>query len=207
MARPRQVSDEQILATTRACVIEHGANVSLDVVAEKLGVTGPALLKRFGNRRELLIKALMPPDAPPWVQRLEDGPDQRTLEEQLAEIFAGISDFFMHILPGLAALRQSGIPAEALTSRQHAPAKGQQALARWLGRARAQGLVHGEELDTAAIAMLGAVQGNIMMAHLYKRAWSGRSQREYLKDLVQLFTRALSPPARVSAHSRHKAAS
>ena len=39
MPRPRQVTDEAILAATRDCVLERGPHVSLDVVAERLGVT------------------------------------------------------------------------------------------------------------------------------------------------------------------------
>ena len=67
MGRPRQITDEQILDTTRTCVLEHGAQVSLDVVAERLGVTAPALLKRFGCRQELMVNALRPPAPPPVV--------------------------------------------------------------------------------------------------------------------------------------------
>jgi len=56
MARPRLITDEQILTTMRSCVLELGSHVSLDLVADKLGVTAPALLKRFGNRQELLLQ-------------------------------------------------------------------------------------------------------------------------------------------------------
>ena len=68
MARPRTITDEQILGTMRASVLEHGPAVSLDFVAEKLGVTGPALLKRFGSRQKLMIEALKPPEVPTWVE-------------------------------------------------------------------------------------------------------------------------------------------
>lgn len=193
MARPRQISDQQILETMRSCVIERGPQVSLDVVAEKLGVTSPALLKRFGNRQELLIRALLPGHEPQWVHDAEQGPDARPLAAQLEELFGRISETFAELVPCLTALRQSGIRMESIAERHPSPARGLKALRGWLETARARGLVAGQELETAATAMLGAVQSNIMLAHLYKRTWSPRSQREYVKDLAQLFSRALSP--------------
>ena len=69
MARPRLITDEQILQTMRASVLEHGPAVSLDLVAEKLKVTGPALLKRFGTRQALMIEALKPPEEPTTTRR------------------------------------------------------------------------------------------------------------------------------------------
>ncbi len=198
MARPRQISDEQILGTTRACVLEHGWAVSLDTVAEKLGVTGPALLKRFGSRQELMLRSLMPAPVPAWAGALEAGPTGASLAAQLEQVFGLVAEEFQRLLPCISALRESGIPLEKVHGRAPSPAAGVAALVRWLERARARGLVAGDELETAATAMLGAVQTNIMMAHFYKRGWSSRSQREYMKELAQLFTRALSPakPAR-----------
>ena len=45
MARPRTITDEQILGTMRSSVLEHGPAVSLDLVAEKLGVTKPSVVR------------------------------------------------------------------------------------------------------------------------------------------------------------------
>ena len=67
MARPRLITDEQILTTMRSCVLEHGAQVSLDVVAQQLGVTSPALLKRFGSLEALMLEALRPPEDPAFI--------------------------------------------------------------------------------------------------------------------------------------------
>lgn len=69
MARPRQISDEQILTTMCSCVLSHGPQVSLDLVAKELGVTGPALLKRFGTREELMLRALRPPEVPAFLKK------------------------------------------------------------------------------------------------------------------------------------------
>lgn len=195
MARPRLITDAQILTTTRRVVLEQGAGVSLEVVAEQLGVTAPAVLKRFGNREALMVAALKPPENPPWVSQFEQGPDGRPLEAQLADHFALLWGFFQETLPCIAALRESGIPHERIFGpKKHAPVASIKAIASWVSQAREAGLVETEAPESVATAILGALQIRVFTAHVAKVHFSARSNREYLDDLVQLFTRALTPP-------------
>lgn len=197
MARPRLITDEQILTTMRACVLERGASVSLDVVAERLGVTSPALLKRFGNRQQLLLKALEPPDGEVWRAAFAKGPDDRPLEVQLAEHFQRVWAFFSEVIPCVSALRESGVPPEKLfEGRRGEPVRAIRAVAKWLEQAQAAGLIEAAAPESVATAMLGALQTRAFTAHVARVHYSTRSNREYLDDLVQLFTRALAPKKR-----------
>lgn len=197
MARPRLISDEQILATMRACVLEHGPRVSLDVVAGQLGVTPPALLKRFGSRQALLLKALRPPERPALVDQLAVAPDGRPLAEQLEGLLGHVWDFMAEMLPCVAALRESGIPHdEIFDPKKDSPLRFIRLVAQWLDRARALGVIECDGAEAAATAMLGAVQTRVFTAHVMKQPLSARHRREYLKDLTQFFTRALTPTGR-----------
>jgi AcrR family transcriptional regulator len=199
MSRPRRITDDQILATMRASVLEHGPAVSLDVVAAELGVTGPALLHRFGSRQALLLKALLPPVDAPWVLDLESGPDDRPFVDQLEALLGRISEHFAAIAPCLSALRESGVATATLAEAKPGPLRAVRALTRWLVSARDRGLVAGvdHELETAAAALLGAVHSHVMMAHIYKEWLSTRPAVEYAHDLARLFARALgAAPAR-----------
>ncbi|MDP1829983.1 MAG: TetR/AcrR family transcriptional regulator [Archangium sp.] len=197
MARPRLITDEQILTTMRSSVLERGAGVSLDVVAERLGVTAPALLKRFGSRLELMLKALQPPDAPPWMEEFDRGPDQRPLEVQLSEHFDRIWTFFEKIIPCVSALRESGVPHEKIfEGKRNAPVHAIRAISKWLEKAQAAGLIETSAPESVATAILGALQTRAFTSHVAKVQYSTRSNREYLDDLVQLFSRALAPKAK-----------
>lgn len=203
MARPRLITDEQILTTMRACVLERGAQVSLDVVAEQLGVTSPALLKRFGNRQELMLKALLPPESPAWMAEFDRGPDERPVEQQLSEHFARMWTFFENVIPCVSALRESGVPHEKLfEGKRNAPVHSIRAIARWLEKARDAGLIDAEAPESVATAMLGALQTRAFTAHVTKLHYSTRSNREYLDDIVQLFTRALAPQKAIEKAKR-----
>src|SRR4051794_1924976 len=104
MGRPRQVLDEEILEAARACFIEHGASVSTETIAARLGVSGPALLKRFGSKKELLKAAFSVGERPPWLPLVETGPDGRGLPEQLLEVAVAIDAFFRKMVPAFAVL-------------------------------------------------------------------------------------------------------
>ena len=204
MARPRQITDEQILATMRACVLQHGPAVSLDLVAEKLNVTSPALIKRFGTRRALMIAALKPSDDNAWTRILAKGPDARPLLAQLEEVVGAFLEAFHEAMPCMHALRESGIPMNEIFDRREdpPPVRAIRQLAKWLGDAHALGVVRDDgDHETAATALVGAVSTRTFTAHLTQTPWSAREQREYGRQLAELFTRALSPVSRTPSRT------
>lgn len=198
MARPRLISDEQILATMRACALEHGSRVSLDLVAEQLNVTAPALLKRFGSREELLVAALKPADDPAWMRAFEQGPDGRPFGEQLLEHFEQVWAYFSEVVPCISVLRESGVsPERVFDLKKNGPTRAIRTMEAWLERAHAKGLIDIAAPETAATAMLGALQTRAFTAHVAKLHYSARSNRAYLEELAELFARALKArPAR-----------
>lgn len=195
MARPRQISDEQICKAMRSCVLEHGPAVALDLVAKELNVTSPALLKRFGSRRALMLAALRPTDDSPWYAALSLGPDTRPLALQLEEIIHRTTALMDQTMPCVIALRESGIPPSEVYPKGTPPPllRGVRAISDWLQRARKLNLVGDHGLETAATALLGAISTRAFSAHLLKRPWSPRQQADYATELSQLFTRALAP--------------
>jgi AcrR family transcriptional regulator len=194
MARPRQITDEQILGTMRSCVLERGAQVSLDVVAGVLGVTAPALLKRFGTRQDLMLKALRPPDEPPCLAAFLAGPDGRPFRLQLSERLTELWAFLAEVVPCVAALRESGIPHEVVfQGAKQTPLQLLHAIAKWLAMANDAGLADVGSPESVATAILGAVQTRAFTSHVTKVKPSARSTRTYLEDLVELFARATLP--------------
>lgn len=204
MARPRQISDEQILTTTKRCVLDHGPHVSLELVADELGVTSPALLKRFGSRKQLMLRALVPPHTPPWTAQLEKGPDERPLVEQLEELFRGISSFFAEMVPCISALRESGIGHEEMMALHGdaPPIKNIKAMAAWLRAGAARGLLDCEHFESAATAIMGGITTRQWLGHMYKHHWSERSEREHVRELALFFSRALAPATPAPATKR-----
>jgi AcrR family transcriptional regulator len=193
MARPRVVSDEEILEAVREAVLNVGPHVSLDIVAERLGVTAPALLRRFGSRNDLLLAALRPDSRPPILDYIEAGPDARPLAEQLAELFTQASDFFATAVPALTALRESGIPVDALCrAPDAAPLRVLKALTGWIERAQKRRLLAVPDAQAAALAMLGSLQAPAFLRHLTSSRGPWDAAR-WARPLANLYLCGLAP--------------
>jgi AcrR family transcriptional regulator len=203
MARPRLVSDDAILEAVRRAVLELGPQVSIDHVAERLGVTAPALFRRFGSRAELLLAALRPHE-PPFLGHLHGGPDERPVLEQLAEIFERIGDWVATSFPCMSALRESGITFDELGWGDDAPPlRMQRALAAWIERAQRRGLVAVDDARLTATAMLGAIQAPAFLRHVAKpRSSQPFDARSVARGFAHLFLRGLAPEAPAAASPR-----
>lgn len=198
MARPRQVTDEEILAAARACFLEHGPGVALTVVAEQLGISQPALFKRFGTKKKLLIAALAPRVEAPFFPWLRRGPDDRPLEVQLLELAALVSGFFREMIPCVAALRSSGVNPEELLLKQPEPMplRARRLMTLWMEQARERGLIRADmDCDAAATALLGALQVRPFMAHVAGEALSDSEPDAYLNAVVGLMVDGLGTRA------------
>ncbi len=203
MARPRLVSDEEIIKAVRHGVLEQGPGVSLDVVASSLGITSPALFKRFGSRKALLMAALKPPEKPPFLDILEQGPDETPFEAQLAHVVESMLSFLKDQFPCMTALRESGLTSADLKRLYKEPPglRAVRALEGWLKRATHEGLVYVEDTKAAAMAILGACHTPVMISH-FSRLHSGAHTLHkndiapYAKNIAHLFCHGIHPRKR-----------
>ena len=60
MARPRTVSDEDVLAAARKVFLARGPGAPVSDIAARVGLSQPALFRRFGDKNEILRRALEP---------------------------------------------------------------------------------------------------------------------------------------------------
>lgn len=168
MARPRQVSDEQILEAARACFLEHGPSASVGRIARRLGISGPALLKRAGSKEALLLAAMAPRREPPFAAQLRAEPsDERPVPDQLAEVVASMVAFLREAVPQLVVLRMGGVSLERLEAQGRGPAPVRRALAAWLRRAAERDLVRDVDADAVADLLAGAVEARCLRAYVF----------------------------------------
>lgn len=170
MGRPRQISDDEILAAARSVFVEHGPAASTSTIASELGVSQPALFRRFGSKEDLMLAALAPPQHPEWVVRVRRGPDDRPLREQLLEIANRATAFLAEIVPCVTVLRASGVAPETLLSRYAEgppPLLAYEALRGWFERARDAGLIRSViSPEVAANQFLGAMHLPAYLSHI-----------------------------------------
>ena len=194
MGRPRQVSDEAILNAARDCIREHGPRVSTAIIAAELGVSAQALLKRFGNKKQLLLAALKP-QPPSWASEIASGPDERPLQAQLRELADPIYEYFVDVAQTMTALRWSELsPQEILgTYEVPPPIIGITAMSAWIERAKARGLAGDVDATASAMAFLGSIQARSFLAQVLQRPPTPHTPEGYLDEVCALFARSLAP--------------
>lgn len=168
MARPRQVSDDEILVAARDCFLEHGPSVSTNVIADRLGISSAALFKRFGTKQHLMRDALLPSEDPDFVAMLSSGPDERPIDVQLTEIASSMAGFFERFTPCFSVLRAAGVDLYEEMAKHPVPppVQNQVLLSDWLRRAMDQGRVRQVDTDAVASMVIGAVNGRSFLTHL-----------------------------------------
>jgi AcrR family transcriptional regulator len=115
MARPQQISDDDIDAAARAVFLQDGPQASMSLVANRLGVSSAAVFQRVGTKEALLSRALGP-GVPETAAALLAGPlmpVQRQkfddLQRELCKHLLSLLRFLDGTLPSLITLRVAGV--------------------------------------------------------------------------------------------------
>ena len=121
MGRPRTHSDEEILEAARGCFLAQGPGVSISTIASELGLSGPAIIHRFGSKQQLLIAAMCPDPAQLPLQALRRGVSDEPIPIQMGKVAREIAAYLRRVLPRLAVLRAAGISPFDAWSHYEAP--------------------------------------------------------------------------------------
>ena len=160
MARPRQVTDEEILEAVRTCVFEQGPSVSTVYIAERLGVSQATLFKRFGDKSNLMLKALVPDARPGFLDLVESGPvSEASAQEDLVEIGVAALAHFRVVMPRIMALRQAGFEPKVLIGQFDVPPPVlvMSGLTAWFERANERGWMKCQDSLSMAMAFMGSL--------------------------------------------------
>ena len=182
--RPRQVSDEAILEAARNCLLRDGPGVAIARIAEQVGVSAPAVLKRFGTKEQLVTRALLS-EAPP---DLSPGPDPGALRPQLVAIMLRIEPLVMNAVPRLATSRARGIQGSQWLAKPH-PSMARRNLLAWLRKARASHQLRHPDLESAANLLVSLVEARGFLKWVDPawvkpgRAWAARAVDAIFPDL------------------------
>ena len=194
MGRPKEVTDEQIVAAARRCFLKHGTSVSALKIARELGVSHTTLFNRFGSKEALMIAALGPPSRMVWVAALEAGPDKRPIREQLLEHARVMSTYFHELHAGFGLLQASGIaPGKAYRGLQGTlpPEQAYQALVAWLERAQKQRRLARCNAEALASTILGSLQGWAFTARICGHSTCEEASNQYVERFIGLLWKGI----------------
>ena len=193
MARPRQISDEQIDAAARATFVKHGRAAPVSLVAQKLGVSHTALLQRAGSKDALLVRALSPGRS--WsllVAQLTVPPGPGNGRAQLKVLLGEVLAFHEQMLPGLMVLRSGSLGTPLAPGEEPPTLLVRRLLKAWLMRAAP---LSPSRAAVVAEAVLGAIEARCFNAYLGGPAFVAGTPRHFVHQLVTGLLPELSSPS------------
>src|SRR5262245_53997227 len=101
MARPRSVTDQQLLDAARGVFLESGFGGSTIEIARRAGASEALLFKRFTSKEQLFTAALLTLEPPPWLDQLPRFSGIGEPRENLERIAELVLQWFMAIAPRL----------------------------------------------------------------------------------------------------------
>ncbi len=192
--RPQKVTDEEILAVARKVFIEQGCNTAVESIAKELGLSQPAIFKRFGTKRNLLIESIRLPKDLPWRHVVEVLPDDRSFKEQLNEVAGAMSAFLTDIIPIMKVVFTSDITPKELMHDASCPLPllAITCLTEWLERCHKKGLIRKTNYRIAAMSLMGIFQLEKMAALFEENFELDEDQhQEFLDEVILLVWKGL----------------
>lgn len=193
MARPKQVSDEELLNATLSCIHRFGHQFSTRAVAESLNVSPQAILKRMGSKSELLIRSFIH-----FVQveiggRLLAPVDERPFNQQLIEQGERLTAHFIWIEKFRALFVANGVDPKDVVTRfaSPPPLKITHQLAGFFEDAASYGFIRNIDSGLLGDTFYGALGHQSMLRHTFPQPDAWEDYESYLARLCAFIHSAL----------------
>ncbi len=184
MARPRQVSDEQIRSAARKVFQRVGINAPVALVAKALGVTPAALFHRTGSKEQLFVMAMTPVEPRHFkvIQALRAGPlPDGSVDQQLTEILTRLSAHLAVVCPNIFLMFAAGF---ARTRRRGLSDATRHELAAWLQRAKPLAPWHFRSAAVMAEALVGSIEARHFWGFLHRHRTSVAAEERFVRALI-----------------------
>jgi AcrR family transcriptional regulator len=194
MPRPKQITDEKLLNIALECFLEHGPNVSTQLIADKVGLSQPALFKRFGTKEELFLQAVAPPETFLVIEWLDSSPSPGPFKPQVVELLEKVLEMLIFILPRVQLLQDARIPRDTVMSRYATPPPIMliMSIAGFFERAQQQGqLRRGVNPQFISQWIFGALMGQNFLSNTMSLNGSDRDITPFIESVVDLLCRGI----------------
>ncbi len=193
MARPKQISDEDLIACARKHFLDEGIHVSLQTIADHLGISQPALVKRCATKRNLLILALKP-SLPMFLGDLMQAPSaDDDLFTRLNALALQTIEYLSTAMPRVMRLRDAGIELNELFEGfpKAPPLMMREAFAGFFARA-----IEHKHLSTihpveTATMFLGVLQGYVLVQILESADFDREKAQHYVYHTLETLRKGL----------------
>lgn len=185
MPRPQLRSDQAIIEATRAILLERGPAAPVSAIAQRAGLSAPAILGRYGSRGALVRAALASPSLAPVLAAFQSEPSIHDFPAQLQDVLGVLGRWLQAAIPRQLALRLSPPPQRPRIASAPDEPRLLPSITIWLARAQARGLVVPGDAQALSATLLHTLQGHATARLLDVRA-DGPELEVVVSELVTL---------------------
>ena len=187
MARPKEITDQQILEAAREVFLEQGLAGTTAEIARRAGVSEGSIFRRFPTKKDLFHVAMGFPSDPPFLETIETLVGRGDPRESLVTICTEILAFFLEIVPKtIILLSARGInPAKVFVGQKEPPpVRGVRALTSFLEREQWIGRIGACTPEVIARMLLGALHSYAFFEVSGMNTRSPMPETTYVRGIV-----------------------
>ncbi len=196
MARPRTISDQQIVDAAREVFLEHGFSATTAEIARRAGVSEGTLFKRFSSKEELFAETIGLRDYHDWqrgIAALIGQGDVRLNLERIAWLFLEAA---RRIMPHLMVMWSRGHTPPVKPPAGRDPVrdpvkKDIEAIAHYLRAEIELGRLRPVDCEVVADALIGALSSHV---HRELLIGPGIESARYVRSLLDMWWPGLQAP-------------
>jgi len=195
MARPRTISDEQILEAARRVFLRDGPAASAAAVAREAGVSEGTVFKRFPTKDALFQGAMTCP-GPAIVSDLAARVGEGEVREQLVAVCLELIEGLRRIVPRLMTLAAHGSfnPEEFWRCNPEAPPLvALRELTNYLDAEMRRGRIRLADPEVIGRAILGSAHNYVFLEHLGLHARMPIAAPTFARGFVDVLWSGLTP--------------
>lgn len=170
MARPKKISDEDILAAARQVFLEQGMGASTVTIAEKAGISEASIFKRFATKQALFLAAMGVTVEPDWVKALATKKPTAAIKSELMELCEQMLSLYQDVLPRmLMVMSQGTMRPPSPPPIMPPPIHHKRLLTNFLARAIDQGYLRHGNPEIIAAAIVGTLLNSVISQTMLNR--------------------------------------
>ena len=195
MARPKKITEEQILAAAREAFTKDGVNASTAEIARKAKVSEGSIFKRFPTKDALFIASMKTPPIPPCIDRLGSIVGVGDLRTNILQTALQFVEFLQATIPqfmvaqGSKPLHSSPLFGEG----EPPPIRDRRLIAAYLRAEYERGRLRPCNPDVVACILSGALLSYVMDSFILKQSRPREETVAFVESLVNTLWEGIAP--------------
>lgn len=193
MARPKKITEEQILAAAREVFIKDGINASTADIARRAKVSEGSIFKRFPTKDALFLASMKTPPIPPCIDRLSSIVGVGDLRTNILQTSLQFVEFLQVTIPQFMVAQGNKPLLPASCEGEPPPIRDRRLIAAYLRAEYERGRLRPCNPDVVACILSGTLLSYVMDSFILKQSRPREETVAFVESLVNTLWEGIAP--------------